>query len=234
MFFIGGLPALLAVFVRLRVKESEVWEKSKSESWAHLGKSVGQHWKLFLYLVLFMTGMNLVSHGTQDMYPTFLQRYWHYGTSQRSVISAISMVGAISGGIIIGLISDRIGRRRAIVTSLLLGVLVVPLWAYAPQASLLVVGAFLLQFFAQGAWGVIPAHLSELSPDSIRGFLPGFAYQCGVLIAGWVGTAQAFTSEHLSYAMTMAISAAVVFVLTAVIAALGHEHRGVQFGEADT
>jgi SHS family lactate transporter-like MFS transporter len=231
MFFLGGLPALLAVFVRMRVKESEVWEKSKSESWVHLGKTVSGHWKLFLYLVLFMTGMNLVSHGTQDMYPTFLQRFWHYGTAQRSIISAISMVGAITGGILIGLISDRIGRRKAIVISLLLGVLVIPVWAYAPRAGLLIVGAFLLQFFAQGAWGVIPAHLSELAPNSIRGFLPGFAYQCGVLIAGFVGTAEAVFSEHMSYATAMAATAATVFIFTAVLAAFGRENKGIQFTE---
>jgi SHS family lactate transporter-like MFS transporter len=234
MFFLGGLPALLAVFVRLRVKESEVWEKSKSESWLQLGKNISGHWKLFFYLVLFMTGMNLVSHGTQDMYPTFLQRFWHYDTAQRSIISAISMVGAISGGILIGLISDRIGRRKAIVISLLLGVLVIPIWAYAPRAGLLIVGAFLLQFFAQGAWGVIPAHLSELAPNSIRGFLPGFAYQCGVLIAGFVGTVEAVFSEHMSYATTMAATATTVFIFTAIVAALGREKKGVQFGESGT
>ena len=132
MFFLGGLPALLAVFVRMRVKESEVWEKSKQESWGQLGGAIFQHWKLFLYLVLLMTGMNLASHGTQDMYPTFLQRFWKFGTVERSLISAISMVGAILGGMLTGLVSDRIGRRRAIVIALLAATALVPLWAYAP------------------------------------------------------------------------------------------------------
>jgi SHS family lactate transporter-like MFS transporter len=233
LFFLGGLPALLALFVRLRVKESEVWEKSKSESWTQLGQAVSGHWKLFFYLVLLMTGMNLVSHGTQDMYPTFLQRFWHYGTAQRSIISGISMVGAIVGGVLVGLASDRIGRRKAIVMSLLLGVLVIPLWAYAPGAGLVVTGAFLLQFFAQGAWGVIPAHLSELSPTKIRGLLPGFAYQCGVLIAGSVGTAEALLAQHMSYPTAMAATAATAFLLTALAAGLGHEKKGVEFGGAE-
>lgn len=233
MFFLGGLPALLAVFVRLRVKESEVWERSKSQSWTQVGKNISGHWKLFFYLVLLMTGMNLVSHGTQDMYPTFLQRFWHYGTTQRSIISAISMVGAISGGILIGLLSDRIGRRKAIVLSLAAGVFVIPLWAYAPNAGLLIVGAFVLQFFAQGAWGVIPAHLSELSPNRIRGFLPGFAYQCGVLIAGFVGTVEAVFSEHMSYATTMAATGATVFIFTGIVAAMGQEKKGLEFGMAE-
>ncbi len=233
LFFLGGLPALLALFVRFNVKESEIWEKSKSESWAGLGTAVFSHWKLFLYLVLLMTGMNLASHGTQDMYPTFLQRFWHYGVGQRSLISAISMVGAICGGVVIGLCSDRFGRRKAMVCALLGAILVIPLWAYAPRAGFLIVGAFLLQFCVQGAWGVIPAHLSELSPNSIRGFLPGFAYQCGVLLAGSVGTFEAVLSEHLSYATTMATTAATVFVFTAIVAGLGREKKGMDFETAE-
>ncbi len=231
MFFLGGLPALLALFVRLRVKESAVWEKSKSESWSNLGRNISGHWKLFFYLVVFMAGMNLVSHGTQDMYPTFLQRFHHFGTGERSLISAISMVGAIAGGVLIGFFSDKVGRRKAIVLALIGGIVVIPLWAYAPQAGWLVAGAFLLQFFAQGAWGVIPAHLSELSPNSIRGFLPGFAYQCGVLIASSVGAIEVVISEHMNYSTAMASVAITVFVLTAIVAALGREKKGVRFSE---
>ena len=229
LFFLGGLPAILALFVRFRVKESEVWRKSRPQSWANLGSVIAKHWKLFCYLVVFMTGMNLASHGTQDMYPTFLQRFWHFDTAQRSAISAISMVGAITGGILIGMISDRLGRRRAIVIALIMGILLTPLWAYAPRMSLLVLGAFLIQFFVQGAWGVIPAHLSELSPNAIRAFLPGFAYQCGVLLAGGVATLEAIFAEHMSYATAMAITAIVIFTFTAIVAGLGHEKRGADF-----
>ncbi|HMF77741.1 MAG TPA: MFS transporter [Bryobacteraceae bacterium] len=228
MFFLGGLPALLAFFVRFKVKESEVWEKSKKESWGELAGNIGKHWKLFLYLVLLMTGMNLASHGTQDMYPTFLQRFWKLGTVDRSLVSAISMVGAIIGGVLVGLLSDRIGRRRAIIAALLTAVLMIPLWAYAPSYGLLVTGAFLLQFCVQGAWGVIPAHLSELSPTAIRGFLPGFAYQCGVLIAGQVATLLAISAKYVSYAAAMAVTAATVFLATALIAGLGREKKGVE------
>lgn len=229
LFFLGGLPALLAFFVRFRVKESEVWEKSKQESWTQLGGAVTRHWKLFLYLVLLMTGMNLASHGTQDMYPTFLQRFWKFGTVERSAISAISMVGALAGGVLVGLLSDRIGRRRAMILSLIAAILTIPLWAYAPRVGLLITGAFLMQFFVQGAWGVIPAHLSELSPNAIRGFLPGFAYQCGVLLAGSVGTLEAIFAEHMSYATAMAATAGTVFAATAIIARLGREKKGLEF-----
>jgi MFS transporter, SHS family, lactate transporter len=232
LFFLGGLPALLALFVRYRVKESEVWEKSKQESWRHLGHSIKTHWRLFLYLTLLMTAMNFASHGTQDMYPTFLQRFWKFGPTERSAISAISMVGALIGGVVIGLVSDRIGRRRAMILSLLVAILVTPLWAYAPHLVLLVLGAFLMQFCVQGAWGVIPAHLSELSPNEIRGFMPGFAYQCGVLFAGSVAYLEAVFAEHVSYATAMALTAGAVFGCAALIAGLGRENKGVEFGRA--
>ena len=229
LFFLGGLPALLALLVRFRVKESEVWEESKKESWNQLGIEIVKHWKLFLYLTLLMTGMNLCSHGTQDMYPTFVQRYWHFSGDKSAVISGISMIGALIGGVVVGLVSDRIGRRRAIVGSLIAGILITPLWAYAPQILLLILGAFLLQFCVQGAWGVIPAHLSELSPNEVRGFMPGFAYQCGVLLAGWVAALETVFARHMSYATAMAVTAAVVFAGTAVIAGVGREEKGIEF-----
>jgi SHS family lactate transporter-like MFS transporter len=166
MFFLGGLPALLALFVRLRVEESEVWKKSKEESWAHLGRALVSNWKLFIYVTLLMTAFNFSSHGTQDMYPTFLERYWHFGPSKRSAITAFSMLGALAGGLGVGLLSDRIGRRKAMLLGLAGAVLVVPLWAYSPNLTLLVIGAFLMQFMVQGAWGVIPAHSCPGSPTS--------------------------------------------------------------------
>ncbi len=229
LFFLGGLPALLALFVRFRVTESEVWEETARKRWSHLGSTLLGHWRLFLYLVLLMTGMNLASHGTQDMYPTFLQRFWHFGTAQRSVITAISMLGAIAGGVTLGLFSDRFGRKRMIALSLLMAIVVTPLWAYAPGVGWLIAGAFLIQFFVQGAWGVIPAHLSELSPNEIRGFLPGFAYQCGASLAGSVGTFEALLANHMSYATAMAATAASVFAFTVALALTGPERRGINF-----
>lgn len=229
MFFLGGIPALLALFVRMNVKESEVWQKSKGKSWSQLRGNILSHWKLFLYMTVLMAGMNFASHGTQDMYPTFLQRFWKLGTAVRANISAFSMIGAIIGGILVGLLSDKIGRRRAIVIALLLAILVIPIWAYAPQMVLLVTGAFLMQFFVQGAWGVIPAHLTELSPNEIRGFLPGFSYQCGVLVAGTVVYLEPLLAEHMSYATAMAVIAGLIFAFTATVAGLGRERKGLEF-----
>ena len=230
LFFIGGLPALLALFVRARVKESEVWRETRHENWSGLGRAIISNWKLFLYLTILMAMMNMVSHGTQDMYPTFLERDWGFGPTTRAALTAFSQVGALTGGVLCGLYSDRWGRRRTIGLALAGAVLSIPVWAFAPALPLLVVGAFIMQFFVQGAWGVIPAHLNELSPDAVRGFLPGFAYQCGVAIASKLPHVQALFAAHTSYAQAMALSAATVFILGALVAGVGPERRGVAFG----
>jgi SHS family lactate transporter-like MFS transporter len=232
LFFLGGLPAFLALFVRYRVKESEVWERSRARDWGSLLRAVLRHWPLFLYLLLLMSAMGFVSHGTQDMFPTFLQRDWHLPPGTRAALTAISMVGAVAGGILFGLISDRLGRRRSIALSLGCALTVIPVWAFAPSLGVLVAGAFLMQFFVQGAWGIIPAHITELSPDAVRGFLPGFAYQCGMLVAGSVGYLQALAATHVSYAQAMAITAGIVFSVAALAAVLGPERHGIVYGEA--
>jgi SHS family lactate transporter-like MFS transporter len=231
LFFIGGLPALLAIYVRFQVSESEVWLKTRHADWSSLGRGIIAHWRLFLFLVVLMTMMNFVSHGTQDMYPTFLQRDWGFTPGRRAALTAFSMVGAILGGLFFGHLSDRLGRRRAMISALVGGILTIPLWAFAPSLPFLVVGAFIMQFMVQGAWGVIPAHLTELSPDSVRGFLPGFAYQCGVAMAGTVTVIEAVFAKRTSYAIAMSLTAVTVFSLAAVVAGLGKEKRGIAFGE---
>ena len=233
MFFIGGLPALLAIYVRLQVKESEVWKKTRHENWGQLGRGIASHWRLFIYLVLLMMMMNFVSHGTQDMYPTLLKRQWGFSPQKVAAVTALSMVGAIAGGVVFGLASDRFGRRRSMIAALICALAVIPLWAFSPSLSLLVAGGFLMQFMVQGAWGVIPAHLTELSPDSVRGFLPGFAYQCGVLLAGSVAYVEALFAQRMSYATAMALTAVTVFVGAIIITALGRERHGIHFGGSD-
>jgi SHS family lactate transporter-like MFS transporter len=231
LFFLGGLPALLALFVRFRVKESEVWEKTRHESWSNLGRALLSHWKLFAYITVLMMTMNFVSHGTQDMYPTFLERQWGLRATDRAAITACSMVGALLGGTLFGMLSDRWGRRRVMIRALIGALLMIPAWAFAPSKALLVIAAFFMQFMVQGAWGVIPAHLSELSPDSVRGFLPGFGYQCGVLLASSVGYIEAVFAHRTSYGIAMAATAATVFTLAIVATALGPERRAAKFGE---
>src|SRR3954467_4300933 len=192
---------------------------------------MASNWKLFLYLTLLMAGMNFVSHGTQDMYPTFLQRDWGFSPQKRAALTAFSMVGAILGGLSFGLLSDRIGRRRSIVLALVLAIAMIPLWAFSQSLTGLVIGAFAMQFMVQGAWGVIPAHISELSPDSVRGFMPGFAYQCGVLLASSIGYLEALFAERVSYSTAMASVAVIVFTLAIGICLLGRERSGIEFGQ---
>src|SRR5256885_208338 len=179
---------------------------------------------LFPYTTLFR------SHGTQDMYPTFLQRDWGFSPQKRAALTAFSMIGAILGGLSFGYLSDRIGRRRSIALALILAITMIPLWAFSPSLAGLVVGAFAMQFMVQGAWGVIPAHITELSPDGVRGFLPGFAYQCGVLIASSVAYLEALLATRMTYARSMAIVAVIVFSGAAIIAWLGREQHAIEFG----
>ena len=234
LFFIGGLPALLALFVRFGVRESEVWEATRQHNWTDLGRAIVSQWPIFLYLVALMAMMNFSSHGTQDLYPTFLEKSFGFDARHRAALTAFTMVGALAGGIVFGLLSDRIGRRRAMVAALLLGLCVVPMWAYARSLVLLWTGGFLIQFMVQGAWGVVPAHISELSPDSVRGFLPGFAYQCGALIAGMAPSVQArlATQAGWGYSKTMALTAVLVFAVASLVIWLGPEHRAKAFGAA--
>jgi SHS family lactate transporter-like MFS transporter len=230
MFFIGGLPALLAIYVRLGVKESEVWQKTKHADWSHLFSAIASHWKLFLYIFGMMTMMNFVSHGTQDMYPTFLKTFRGYTPQQASNIAMFYNCGAILGGLVMGHYSDRVGRRRSMVTALLLAIVAIAPWAYGSTTGMLLFGSFMLQFMVQGAWGVVPAHINELSPDSVRGFLPGFAYQCGVAVAGSVTVIEDLLKDHMSYANAMALTAVTVFSLAAIVVSLGREKHATEFG----
>ena len=231
MFVIGGLPALLALFIRFGVKESAVWEKTRHADWRALGRGILAQWRLFLYLTALMTMMIFLSHGTQDMYPTFLKLQRGFEPKEVAKIAVVYTSGALLGGICFGLWSDKFGRKRSMVAAILLAVFMIPLWAYAPTTPLLVLGAFLMQFMIQGAWGVIPAHLSELSPDSVRGFLPGFAYQCGVLLGGTVAYIEAVFAEHTSYANAMAATALTTFIIGAIVVALGPERHSARFGD---
>src|SRR5262249_40631364 len=200
--------------------------------WSSYGRAVAANWRRFAYLVLMMAMMNLISHGTQDLYPTFLQQQRQFGARAVATITMISMVGAIVGGLVFGFWSDRVGRRRAMATAALGALLVVPLWIAAPGAVLIGLGAFLMQFMGQGAWGVIPAHLNELSPGALRGFFPGFAYQLGVLCASSITFFESLLGEHFTYAQAMGALAAAVMLGGAIVIFLGPEAHGVTFRKA--
>ncbi|HEY6081821.1 MAG TPA: MFS transporter, partial [Chitinophagaceae bacterium] len=229
MFFIGGLPALLTLFIRSKVQETAAWKVARTTDWKAYRHAVAKHWKLFLYLVLLMAMMNLISHGTQDLYPTFLQQQRHYSPHKTAVITMISMVGAIFGGMIFGHISDLYGRKKMMVLAILLAILLIPLWLHAGGIAVVMAGAFGMQFMVQGAWGIIPAHINELSPGSLRGFFPGFAYQLGVLIASSIGYVEAVLAQSVSYAVSMEILAGSVLVLGAVVILAGPEKKGIGF-----
>jgi SHS family lactate transporter-like MFS transporter len=233
LFILSSLPAVpLVLYILFFVKESEVWRQTAKVklTWAQQHREILSHWKLFLYLLLFMTTMMFASHGTQDMYPTFLQRQWHMTPARRAAITAISGIGAIVGGLAFGYFSDKKGRRRAIIIAFVCAAAVIPLWAYAPNQALLILGAFLMQFMVQGAWGVIPAHLAELSPDSVRALLPGLAYQTGGVIASSVVYIEAMYAQRTSYATAMALTAISVFVFATFMAWMGRERHGQRFG----
>jgi SHS family lactate transporter-like MFS transporter len=190
-----------------------------------------KHWKMALYVVVLMTAFNFLSHGTQDLYPTFLQKGRHFGTQATGTLTAIGNVGAIGGGILFGAWSERLGRRRTIVVAALLSLLVIPLWAFSHSAGLLALGAFGIQFMVQGAWGVIPAHLNELSPPDARGAFPGYAYQVGNLFASGNAVWQAGIAEsrHDNYGLAMAIVAGAAAIAVAAFTLFGPERRDVSF-----
>ena len=233
LFFVGGLPALLSLFIRAKVKESEAWHSTRTD-WGTYWLIVRSNGRRFLYLVLLMTMMNFMSHGTQDLYPTFLSHQRGYGTHATAIISIVTMIGAISGGLAFGAYSDRKGRRRAMITAALLGLAAIPLWILSPTTALLVAGGFAMQFMVQGAWGVIPAHINELSPGELRGFFPGFAYQLGVLCASSISYIEPKLGERFSYTASMGILAAAVLSLAALVIYLGPEAKGVHFGAAQS
>lgn len=237
MFVVGVLPALLLLYIRRKVPESPVWKAGRAK-----GRRVGVfeamrgHWKLFVYLVVLMTLFNMFSHGSQDLYPTFLEQQRQLGTGAVSLLTVLLNVGAVVGGLLFGAWSQRIGRRRAIMIAALLALPCIPLWAYGGSLALLAIGAFLIQVMVQGAWGVVPTHLNELSPSAVRGTLPGFVYQIGNLLAALTATGEAWIAQQHGgdYAFAMATWVGVVAVLLALVTWLGREARDVSFIDGET
>jgi SHS family lactate transporter-like MFS transporter len=238
MFVVGALPAFLVIYIRTKVDESPAWLQGKAarETGSRLGKDILTYVGTFIFLVVLMFSFNSFSHGTQDLYPTFLQKDHHFTPQTVGLIAIVANVGALLGGIVFGTWSERIGRRRAIVIAALLAIPVIPLWAYSHTVPMLALGGFVMQFMVQGAWGVIPAHLNELSPPAVRGTFPGFAYQIGNLLSSRNVVVQAKLTEQRyggMFAPVLAWTVLIVATLVAVVTGSGREKRGIDLSSTN-
>ena len=234
MFMLGVLPALLVFYVRRAVPESPAWKEMESKPRPNFLSVLAHNWKLSIYAIVLMTAFNFFSHGSQDLYPTFLREQHHFNDHTVQWISIALNVGAIVGGLSFGYISEKIGRRYAICIAALIALPVLPLWAFSTTAAMLALGAFLMQISVQGAWGVIPAYLNEISPDVVRATFPGLVYQLGNLIASVNAPLQSgyATTHGNDYGSTMATVAGIVAIVIAVLILFGRERRGMDMTQS--
>jgi SHS family lactate transporter-like MFS transporter len=236
MFIIGALPAFLVIYIRTKVDESPAWLQGKAakDSPKHVRSDIWSHAGLFAFLIVLMFAFNSFSHGTQDLYPTFLEKNLKFSPAAVSLIAIVYNLGALLGGILFGSWSERIGRRRAIIIAALLAIPVIPLWAYSHTILTLAVGGFLMQFMVQGAWGVIPAHLNELSPSAVRGTLPGFAYQLGNFLSSKNSVIQAKLAERNYGGYFPPVFAWTVLIIASLVALVtwsGKERHGADLSK---
>jgi MFS transporter, SHS family, lactate transporter len=232
MFWAGAIIAVVVLVILAKIPESQAWIEHREVSAAAILRTVGRHWKNFLYLVAMMTLMMFLSHGTQDLYPDFLKSA--HGVTPKTVsdLAVLYNIGAVLGAVVFGHLSERLGRRRSMILALGLSLVVIPLWAFGGSIGALALGAFLMQAGVQGAWGVIPAHLTEVSPDAVRGLLPGLAYQLGILFAAPTNSIEYALRDRVGYEWAMAGFELAVILVGALIIALGKENRGKDFHAA--
>ena len=237
MFVIGAAPALLVLYIRRGVAESPAWlagRHRKRASMVQLWRIARTNVLLLLYMIVLMAFFNAFSHGSQDLYKPFLLKQLRLGNATADDLIMIMNVGALLGGICFGSLSERIGRRKAIALAAVLSLPVIPLWTYAPSVPLLALGAFLMQFMVQGAWGVVPAHLNELSPPGVRAVLPAFAYQLGNLAMALLAPVQAGIAERHGndYAWMLAWTLGIVAVTLTLVTLAGPEARSLELSES--
>ncbi len=234
MFMVGVLPALLVLYIRRNVPESPSFSRTAARADGGTIEVLRSHWQLAIYAIVLMTAFNFYSHGSQDIYPTFLQVEHKLTPHMVGLIAVIYNIGAICGGILFGALSERYGRRRCIIAACLFSLPVIIPWAFAQNIFLLAIGAFLMQFMVQGAWGIVPVHLNELSPASARGTFPGVVYQLGNLFASINATLQAGMAEHFggNYGLALAAVAGTVAIIIVGLTAIGSEAKGVNFARA--
>lgn len=229
MFWIGALPALLALYIRTKVPESEAWKQHRVATTGEVLRIVAGQWKRFAYLVVLMTFMMFLSHGTQDLYPDFLREVHKISDAARANIAIVYNCGAVLGAILFGLLSQAAGRRKGMLAALALSLLLIPVWAFSHSLGALVIGAFVMQMGVQGAWGVIPVHLNELSADAVRGLMPGLAYQLGILFASPTNSIQYALRDHLGYQWALAAFEIFTILSLAILLLLGTEAHGREF-----
>jgi SHS family lactate transporter-like MFS transporter len=229
MFWIGALPALLALYIRTKVPESEAWKQNRAASTGQVMRIVAQEWKRFVYLIVLMTFMMFMSHGTQDLYPDFLHEVHHLSGIVIANIAIFYNIGAVIGAIIFGHLSQVAGRRRSMIAALGLCLVIIPLWAFGGSLAVLVIAPFLMQMGVQGAWGVIPVHLNEMSADATRGLMPGLTYQLGILFAAPTNTIEYALRDRVGYQWAIAGFEVVTIVTLAVLLLLGTERHGRSF-----
>lgn len=232
MFWLGGLPALLALYIRMSVPESEAWKQHRARNLAEIGRAAAAQWKLLLYLMLMMTLFMFLSHGTQDLYPDFLKNDQGISPKRVADMAILYNIGAIVGAIIFGHLSEKIGRRYAIVAALALSVCVIPFWSFGNGFVALAVAAFLMQVGVQGAWGIVPAHLNEISPDAVRGLVPGMAYQLGTIFSSPTSNIEHGLQRMFGYRWALAGFELAVMVALAIVVLLGKEQKGKAFYKA--
>jgi SHS family lactate transporter-like MFS transporter len=233
MFWLGALPALLALYIRRKVPESAAWEEHRVGSNREIFSAVRENARSLLYLVLLMTFMMFLSHGTQDLYPDFLKHSRGIAATTVPYVAILYNIGAVVGAIIFGHFSQRLGRRYAMIASLGVCVIVLPMWAFGGSLLVLCTGAFLMQAGVQGAWGIIPVHLNELAPDRVRGLIPGLSYQLGILFAAPTNTIEDALKERFGYSWALAGFEICVIAVLVVVLLLGREDHGRSFSSAD-
>jgi SHS family lactate transporter-like MFS transporter len=229
MFWTGGLPALLALYIRTKVPESEAWQQHRVARTIDGPRIALQHKKLVLYMVALMFLMNCLSHGTQDLYPDFLKHQHGIAPNTVAYITMFYNVGAVTGAVIFGLLSERIGRRYSMLAALAVSLAIMPAWAFGNSMPVLAIAAFIMFVGVQGAWGIIPVHLNELSPHAVRGLLPGFTYQVGILLAASTPAVEFALRDKLGYAWALVSFEIVVIVLLTVLLLSGREEHGKSF-----
>ena len=229
MFWVGGLPALLALYIRTKVPESEAWRQHKVARAIDGPKIAMQHKRLVLYMVALMFLMNCLSHGTQDLYPDFLKHGHGIAPNTVAYITIFYNVGALTGAVLFGLLSERIGRRYGMLAALGLSLAIMPAWAFGSTLMVLACAAFVMQMGVQGAWGIIPVHLNELSPNSVRGLLPGFTYQIGILLAASTPTIEFALRDRLGYPWALTFFELIVIAGLAILLVFGSENHGKSF-----